>query len=98
MSFCFHWVLFLCQELMIIKDSGAANFWKFRFGCGPRTCCGPRTEGCTEPPGLTTGGADGRGRSGAVSGFVQHFFHMVKLSKERMKAIAIIAKGDENYQ
>ena len=96
MSFCFQRVLFFCQELMTIIDFGATDFWKFRFGCGPRTCCGPRTADCTETPGLTAGGADGTSRVGVVSGFVQHFFHMVKLSIERIKAIAIIAAGEEN--
>jgi hypothetical protein len=77
---------------MIVIDFGAADFWKFIFGCGPRTA------GCTETPGLTAGGADGAGRAGCVSGFVQHFFHMVELSKETIKAIPFIAAGEENTQ
>jgi hypothetical protein len=33
-----------------------------------------------------------------MSGFEQHFSHMVKLSKEISKAIPIIAAGEENTQ
>ena len=57
-----------------------------------------RTAGFTGTPGFTAGGANGAGSAGCMSGFVQHFFHMVKLSKEISKAIPIIAAGEENTQ
>jgi len=47
---------------------------------------------------LTAGGADGAGKAGCMSGFVQQFFHMAKLSKEIMKAKPIIAAGEETTQ
>ncbi len=59
---------------MIIIVFGTVEFLKFRFGCGPKICCGARTAGFMETPGLTAGGEDGAGKAGCVSGFVQHFF------------------------
>ncbi len=96
--FCFLWFLFLFQELMMVIDFGTGRFLKFKLGCGAKVCGRAITAGCAGNCGLTGGGAEGAGWSGCVFDFVQHFFHMVKLSKQISKAKPIIVAGDEMTQ
>ena len=83
---------------MMVIVFGAGKFLKFKLGCGTTACLGAIIAGCEGNCGLTAGGAEGAGRAGCMFEFVQHFFHMAKLSKQLSKTKPIIVAGEEITQ
>jgi hypothetical protein len=84
---------------MIVIDFGGDFLKLMAVGAGPG--CGATTGTFGLTAGWTTGrigGAKGAGTSVFEGGFVQHFFHIRKLSKVMIAISPNIIAGEENIQ